>query len=352
MFYYAMKIKLLLGTENKGKIHELKYGLHSLPFLEIVTFSNIGLTVRAPKENARTLEGNAWIKATYYAKHSNLLTIADDTGLFIAALGGWPGIMSARIGDSDVKRCQTVLEKMKHVPASYRQAIFKAALAIYDPIRQEGFLGMAEIEGEITNEPIALTDGSFGYDPIFFVTTLKKTYSQMSTDEKHSVSHRGQALTKVVYYLQNNLSPKHLVIPVGLIIEKGRLLLNCRNDPHNPNNHKKWEFPGGKVELGETMEQNLYREVKEETGYDVTIVRQLQHIFTWEVVQVEKQIHFQVYLVPFLCVISGGAPLAATTSEVFESRWVDLDDVLTYDLLGENGLAFTKWLPELQLCLT
>jgi len=174
----------------------------------------------------------------------------------------------------------------------------------------------------------------------------------MSTDEKHSVSHRGQALTKVVYYLQNNLSPKHLVIPVGLIIEKGRLLLNCRNDPHNPNNHKKWEFPGGKVELGETMEQNLYREVKEETGYDVTIVRQLQHIFTWEVVQVEKQIHFQVYLVPFLCVISGGAPLAATTSEVFESRWVDLDDVLTYDLLGENGLAFTKWLPELQLCLT
>ncbi len=167
----------------------------------------------------------------------------------------------------------------------------------------------------------------------------------MSVIEKNGLSHRGRALIRIKHHLQNTYVAKHIVVPCGLIIKDGKLLMNRRNDPHRLEYHNKWEFPGGKVELHETMHQNMVREIAEEVGYEVEILKMLQHITVES--QVQKTYAYQVFLVPYVCRITGGE-LNPSDDEVMGTDWFDLDDVLNQDLLGDNAKMYAAFLPELK----
>ena len=110
-----------------------------------------------------------------------------------------------------------------------------------------------------------------------------------------------------------------------------------RNDPHNPEYHQKWEFPGGSLEMGETLEENLIREAKEETGYDVEIVALLDNI------QVEdrSEKNYQVCLVPYLCKIVGGDG-KYNDHEVLDLKFFEMEDLLKQDLIGANYILADK----------
>ena len=121
--------------------------------------------------------------------------------------------------------------------------------------------------------------------------------------------------------------------------------MNLRNDPSRSDYHNKWEFPGGTVEFGEEMEENVIREVKEEVGYDVAVIKMLQHI------TVERQeyptYNYQVYLVPYVCRMIGGNG-KFDDNESLGVEWFDPNDVLNHELIGQNAAMYRKLLPELK----
>lgn len=338
-----MKRELLIATTNAGKVKEIMAFLEHAPFT-ILTLSDLPAPIPAPVEDTGTIMGNAILKAEYYAQKSGHLTLADDGGLFIDSLDGWPGVDTALIADTVEARIALVLEKMSEVPTTERTASFKAALALYDPENQSVFTAFGATEGSILTEPVQATEG-FGYDPIFLVSALHKTYAEMTATEKNSVSHRGKALSRIKYHLQNTYVPKHIVVPCGLIIKDGKILMNRRNDPHRPEFHNVWEFPGGKVEFGEQMHDNMKREIREEVGYEVEIVHMLQHIRVES--QETRTYAYQVFLVPYVCRITGGT-LNPSDEEVMGTDWFDLDDVLVQPLLGDNASMYTTFLSELK----
>jgi XTP/dITP diphosphohydrolase len=154
------------------------------------------------KEDGKTFAENARKKAIGYAKATGLWTLADDSGLVIDALGGQPGVKSARFAGSkdkdrkvvDRKNFEKVLKLLKGVPKEKRSARFVCCLGLASPekvlIETEGML-----EGIIIDEPAG--ENGFGYDPIFFVPKLKKTVAQLTADEKNAISHRGSAIRKL-----------------------------------------------------------------------------------------------------------------------------------------------------------
>ncbi len=338
-----MKRKLLLASSNPGKIAEMKAFLETLPF-ELVTLLDLGKDIVEPDETEATFEGNAIIKARYYAEKTGLLTLADDAGMCIDALLGWPGVHSARIAPEWEERTRLVLAKMQGIPDEKRTALFRDALALRDPLNDSVFVTYGETRGSILDYTKPLEHG-FGYDNIFFLNDLGKTYSELSINEKNAVSHRGKALVRMKYHVQNTYTTKHIVVPFALIIKDGKILMNKRNDPHRPDYHNKWEFPGGTVEFGEATRDNVVREVKEEVGYDVEVLKLLQHI------AVEGQTYpthsYQVYLIPYVCRIIGGDGVYSD-GEVLETKWFELDDVLNHNLIGENARMYEKLLPELR----
>ena len=342
-----IKRELLIATTNAGKVKEIMAFLEHAPFT-ILTLNDLPEQIPAPVEDTGTILGNAILKAEYYAQKSGHLTLADDAGLFIDALQGWPGVDTALIADTVEARIALVLEKMKDVPTTERTASFRAVLALYDPENQSLFTAFGSTEGSILTEQVK-TEHGFGYDPIFLVSALHKTYAEMTPTEKNSVSHRGKALSRIKYHLQNTYVPKHIVVPCGLIIKDGKILMNRRNDPHRPEFHGTWEFPGGKVEFGEQMHDNMKREIREEVGYEVEIVHLLQHIRVES--QETRTYAYQVFLVPYVCRITGGE-LKPSDEEVMETAWFDLDDVLNQPLLGDNVTMYTTFLPELKEVVT
>lgn len=339
-----MMRELLIATTNPGKIKEILAFLEHAPF-KFITLKDLPSGISEPEETGETIGNNAILKAEYYAAKTGFLTLADDGGLFIDQLaGGWPGVRSARVADTAQGRIEAVLEKLKDIPEEKRQATFQAALALCDPESKCTFVAYGETAGTILSAPKE-TEHGFGYDPIFYLPELQKTYGELTIIEKNAISHRGKALIRIKHHLQNTYVSKHIVVPFALIIKDGKLLMNRRNDPHRPEYHDTWEFPGGKVEFGETMHGNMVREVREEVGYDVKIVKMLQHI------AVESQMHktyaYQVFLVPYVCQIIGGDG-KFSDGEVLETRWFDVDEVLQYKLIGENAKMYTEFLPELK----
>ena len=190
---------ILVATTNPGKLAELSKMLDiDADFKSLVDFPGIDEVV----EDGNTFEQNAQKKALGYAKATGLWTIADDSGLVIDALGGEPGIHSARFSGEkseartliDHKNIAKVLKLMKDVPVEKRTARFVCSLCLASPekvlIRTEG-----KVEGVIAEEKIGT--GGFGYDPIFFVPTLGKTIAQITPEEKNKISHRGNAINKL-----------------------------------------------------------------------------------------------------------------------------------------------------------
>jgi XTP/dITP diphosphohydrolase len=183
--------KLLLATNNEGKMREYKSMLRDLPF-ELVSLAELGIKTEVD-EIGGSLEENARLKATAFARESRLLTLADDSGLEVDALGGEPGRLSARYageGASDRDRVNYLLSRLKDVPEEKRSARFRCVIAIAQPDGKVE-LCQGECEGVITLEPRGKE--GFGYDPIFYLPGLGKTMAELTLEEKNRVSHRGRA---------------------------------------------------------------------------------------------------------------------------------------------------------------
>jgi XTP/dITP diphosphohydrolase len=187
--------KLLLATNNEAKVREYRNLLQKLPF-ELVTLAELGMTTIV-NEVGESLEENARLKATVLAAKSQLLALADDSGLEVDALGGEPGRLSARYAGekaSDRDRISYLLAKLEGVPWERRSACFRCVIAIATPDGKVE-LCSGECHGVITFEPRG--EQGFGYDPIFYLPELGKTMAELPLEIKNQVSHRGQAARKV-----------------------------------------------------------------------------------------------------------------------------------------------------------
>ncbi len=182
--------KLLIATNNKKKLKELSAILIDLGF-ECVTLGDMNLDID-PEETGTTFAENAYIKAKCGMEASNLPCIADDSGLAVDALGGAPGIYSARYCEgTDEDRVAFLLKNMENVADSDRTARFVSSISCVfpngDTISAEGYC-----EGVITRE--VMGDGGFGYDPVFYVAEHKGTFAQIPQAVKNEISHRANAL--------------------------------------------------------------------------------------------------------------------------------------------------------------
>ncbi|HEY50347.1 MAG TPA: XTP/dITP diphosphatase [Dehalococcoidia bacterium] len=196
-----MHPKLLLGTNNQAKVREYRSLLPDLDY-EIVTLAEQGISV-AVEEVGESLEENARLKATVIAEKSRLLTLADDSGLEVDALGGEPGRLSARYAGqnaTDRDLIAYLLQRLDGVPWENRTARFRCVIALATP---EGKVELCsgECPGLITFEPHG--KHGFGYDPIFYLPELDKTMAELPLEEKNKISHRGRAARKAAQFLQN-----------------------------------------------------------------------------------------------------------------------------------------------------
>jgi len=198
--------KLLIATNNQGKVQELHELLQGMD-IELVTPSQIGLDLDV-LEDGLTYAENATKKAIAFAKASNLISLADDSGLEVDALNGAPGFYSARYGStngeklSDADRRKYLLSKLQDRPRPWT-ARFHATIAIAIP-NGDIHLAVGICEGEII--PTERGIGGFGYDPIFLLPELKKTMAELSMDEKNRLSHRAKAVMNAKEVLNKLLS--------------------------------------------------------------------------------------------------------------------------------------------------
>ncbi|MCK4283417.1 MAG: XTP/dITP diphosphatase [Candidatus Brocadiae bacterium] len=186
-------MKLLIATANPEKRKELEALLAGLP-VEVLTLRD---RPDAPHvvEDGATLEENAAKKASETARACGVYAVADDSGLFVDALGGKPGVKSARYAGPDPtseKLCRKLLLEMGSVPDGSRGAHFRCCIAMADPNGKLVLTAEGRVEGTITHRMRG--EGGFGYDPVFTYEPAGKTFAQMTPEEKNAVSHRGRAL--------------------------------------------------------------------------------------------------------------------------------------------------------------
>jgi XTP/dITP diphosphohydrolase len=184
---------ITLATKNTGKIKEIRELLRE-EHVEIVGLNEFGPITPEPVEDADTFEDNAYIKAYHYARVTGFPALADDSGLSVEALGGAPGVRSARwAGEeaTDDERIGKLLNELGNNPN--RNAQFVCALVLALP-HGPGLTWVARCEGIIIDEPLG--ENGFGYDPVFFYPPLGKTFAQLTREEKNRVSHRGKALAE------------------------------------------------------------------------------------------------------------------------------------------------------------
>ena len=189
---------LLVATTSGAKLREIRSLLADLP-IELATLAR-SPDLAPPEETGRTFAENARLKARYYSAATGLLTVSEDSGLEIDALGGAPGVESARFGGTHTSYAQKfalIYEGLRAGPAAHSSARFICALAL-----AEGgavlFEAQGTVEGCIASEPKG--DGGFGYDPIFFYPPFECTLAEAG-DRKSAVSHRGAAFSALRDYL-------------------------------------------------------------------------------------------------------------------------------------------------------
>ncbi|MGL6021129.1 MAG: XTP/dITP diphosphatase [Gibbsiella quercinecans] len=194
--------KVVLATGNPGKVRELASLLADFG-LDVVAQTDLG--VESAEETGLTFIENAILKARHAAQVTGLPAIADDSGLAVDALGGAPGIYSARYAGedaSDQQNLEKLLAALKEVPPGSRGAQFHCVLVYLRHAQDPTPLVFhSNWAGEITAEPAG--QGGFGYDPIFYVPELGRTAAELTREEKSAVSHRGKALTLMLEALRN-----------------------------------------------------------------------------------------------------------------------------------------------------
>jgi len=196
----GMRQKLLIATRNRGKWAEIRELLADLP-VELVS---VDAFPELPEvdESGTTFEENALLKARFFHERTGLLTVAEDSGLEVEALGGAPGLFSARYGRSDAERIARLLAQLRDVPASRRTARFICVAALVGPGLERTFIG--EVRGRIRSEPSG--SNGFGFDPVFEYPPLGKTFAELTRAEKSAVSHRGQAFRQLRDFLAHWLA--------------------------------------------------------------------------------------------------------------------------------------------------
>jgi XTP/dITP diphosphohydrolase len=190
-------MKIVFATNNAHKLGEVAQVVGDK--FELVTLRECGITEDIP-ENEPTLEGNALAKARYVYERTGLNCFADDTGLEVDALGGEPGVRSARYatdGHDDEANKKLLLERMQGVES--RAAQFRTAVALIIGGKEYLFEGV--VRGDIATEEHG--EGGFGYDPLFLPECGEKTFAEMSAEAKNEISHRGRAVRKLAEFLQN-----------------------------------------------------------------------------------------------------------------------------------------------------
>jgi XTP/dITP diphosphohydrolase len=192
---------LVVATTNPGKLREIGAVLADLP-VTLLILSDFA-AVPAPEETGTTFAENARQKALYYAAATGTTTVAEDSGLEIDALGGAPGVLSARYGGDDAsypEKFSLIYKSLAEAGVSTSTARFVCALAVAD--RGEiVFEARGTIEGQIAPQPAG--DGGFGYDPIFFYPPFGRTLAQAG-DRKNEVSHRGRAFRALAEWIGGN----------------------------------------------------------------------------------------------------------------------------------------------------
>ena len=189
--------KILIGTNNSGKLKEIKDLLPKN--LEIHSTSEF--KIKSPIENGKTFEENSLIKAKYFSKKLKMICLSDDSGLEIDALGGDPGIYSARWGGKKgnfIKAMNRVFEELDKKNKNWKtkkiKARFICALTIYGP-KQKTINSVGKIEGYIS--PLMKGKNGFGYDPIFIPKGKKITFGEMKASQKYKIDHRFKAFKKI-----------------------------------------------------------------------------------------------------------------------------------------------------------
>lgn len=194
--------KVVLATGNPGKVNELADLLRDFG-MDIIAQTSLG--VESAEETGLTFIENAILKARHAAKQTGQPAIADDSGISVDALGGAPGIYSARYAGEDAtdeQNLHKLLDAMKSVPDGQRQAQFNCVLVYLRHAEDPTPLVFhGRWHGVITHEPCG--QGGFGYDPIFYVPELNCTSAELSKSEKQAVSHRGKALAMLLDALKN-----------------------------------------------------------------------------------------------------------------------------------------------------
>ena len=192
---------LLIGTNNKGKLKEIK----SLLPKNITIKSTLNFKIKSPRENGKTFQQNSLIKSKYFSKKTNLICLADDSGLEIDILDKRPGIFSARWGGKNSnfeKAIKKVFKELDKKDKDWRNKRIKArficALSL-SYLNKKVACVVGKIEGTIS--PKMLGSNGFGYDPIFIPKNKKETFGQMKPSEKYKIDHRYQAFKKIKKFL-------------------------------------------------------------------------------------------------------------------------------------------------------
>lgn len=201
----AKNLELLIATKNAGKIKELKELLADLPFSSFrLRNLNEFAEVVEPEETGATFTDNAVLKARSYALQTKLWALADDSGLEVEALGGAPGVFSARYagkGATDAEKIEKLLNEMNKTQDVNRRARFVCAMAIANADGEIQFIAEGVCQGRIALA--ASGGGGFGYDPVFIPDGFSETFGELAPDIKQQISHRARASGKIIQYLRH-----------------------------------------------------------------------------------------------------------------------------------------------------
>jgi XTP/dITP diphosphohydrolase len=192
-------MRLLVATTNPGKLREIRFLLTDVP-VKLVTLRDLQ-PIAEPEETGLTFEDNARLKAHYYATHTGMTTVAEDSGLVIDGLDGEPGVRSARFLRPDAsypERFAEIFRRLAGPPEKNRAARFVCALAVVDA-GQIVYEARGTVEGEIAREPRG--SAGFGYDPIFYYPPYQSTLAEVDEEAKLAVAHRGQAFRALASWL-------------------------------------------------------------------------------------------------------------------------------------------------------
>ncbi|HYY87834.1 MAG TPA: non-canonical purine NTP pyrophosphatase [Chloroflexota bacterium] len=185
--------RLLIATTSPGKLREWQALLADVS-LRLVTLRDVGIEFDV-EETGETFAANARLKAEAYGRASGILTLAEDSGLTVAALGGGPGVQSARWEGSDYGRKNALLIRRLEGKRGRERACAYVCVVVVRHPDGRSWQGRGEVRGQIAFAPVG--SGGFGYDPVFYVPRLRRTLAEIPEHEKDRISHRGRAARRV-----------------------------------------------------------------------------------------------------------------------------------------------------------